>query len=76
MSPAPVRPAARRDEVATLFADFALLETQWQSVTQRWVQTPRVDFTLADRVSGRDGVHAQWVMSKDLYPQTEATPRS
>jgi ribosomal protein S18 acetylase RimI-like enzyme len=62
-------PPARRDEVAPLFAGFALLETQWQSVPQLWVQTPRVDFTLADRVRGRDGVHAQWVMSKDLNPQ-------
>jgi ribosomal protein S18 acetylase RimI-like enzyme len=57
---------ARRDEVAPLFADFALLETQWQDVPQLWVQTPRVDMTLADRVRGRDGVHAQWVMDKDL----------
>jgi hypothetical protein len=27
-------PPARRDEVAPLFADFALLETQWQDVSQ------------------------------------------
>jgi hypothetical protein len=33
---------------------------------QLWVQTPRVDKTLGDRVRGRDGVHAQWVMDKDL----------
>ena len=33
-------PPARRDEVAPLFADFALLETQWQDVPQLWVQTP------------------------------------
>jgi ribosomal protein S18 acetylase RimI-like enzyme len=57
---------ARRDEVAPLFADFALLETQWQDVPQLWVQTPRVDKTLTDRVKGRDGIHAQWVMDKDL----------
>jgi len=25
-----------------------------------------VDGTLTERVSGRDGVHAQWVMSKEL----------
>jgi hypothetical protein len=68
-------PPARRDEVAPLFADFALLETQWQGVPQLWVQTPRVDVTLADRVRGRDGVHAQWVMSKDLNPAA-ATPAS
>lgn len=37
-------PPARRDEVAPLFAGFALLETQWQSVPQLWVQTPRVDY--------------------------------
>ena len=55
-----------RDEVAPLFADLALLETQWQDITQLWVQTPTVDSELTDRVSGRDGVHAQWVMSKDL----------
>ena len=59
-------PPVTRDEVATLFADFALLETQWQDITQLWVQTPAVDATLTDRVSGRGGVHAQWVMSKDL----------
>ena len=59
-------PPARRDEVAPLFADFALLETQWQDVPQLWVQTPGVDKTLADRVRGLDGVHAQWVMDKDL----------
>jgi GNAT superfamily N-acetyltransferase len=64
-------PPARRDEVAPLFAGFALLETQWQSVPQLWVQTPRVDFTLADRVRDRDGVHAQWVMSKDLDPPAQ-----
>jgi GNAT superfamily N-acetyltransferase len=61
-------PPARRDEVAPLFADFALLQSQWQDVPQLWVQTPRVDFTLTDRVRGRDGVHAQWVMDKDLDP--------
>jgi GNAT superfamily N-acetyltransferase len=61
-------PPARRDEVAPLFADFALLETQWQGVPQLWVQTPGVDSTLADRVTGRDGVHAQRVMGKDLDP--------
>jgi len=33
-------------------AGFALLETQWQDTPQLWVQTPRIDFTLADRVSG------------------------
>lgn len=59
-------PPARRDEVAPLFADFALLETRWQDIPQLWVQTPRVDFTLTDRVRGRDGVHAQWAMDKDL----------
>jgi hypothetical protein len=68
-------PPARRDEVAPLFADFALLETQWQGVPQLWVQTPKVDVALADRVRGRDGVHAQWVMSKDLNPAA-ATPAS
>ncbi len=47
---------ARRDDIAPLFADFAFLETQWQDVPQLWVQTPAVDFTLADRVRGRDGV--------------------
>jgi GNAT superfamily N-acetyltransferase len=57
---------ARRDEVAALFADFALLETQWQDVPQLWVQTPGVDKTLTNRLGGRDGVHAQWVMDKDL----------
>jgi hypothetical protein len=59
-------PPVTRDEVAPLFADFALLETQWQDITRLWVQTPAVDSTLTDRVQGRDGVHAQWVMSKDL----------
>jgi GNAT superfamily N-acetyltransferase len=59
-------PPARRDEVAPLFADFALLETQWQDIPQLWVQAPRVDFTLTDRVRGREGVHAQWAMDKDL----------
>jgi ribosomal protein S18 acetylase RimI-like enzyme len=59
-------PPARRDEVTRLFADFALLETQWQGVPQLWVQTPRVDQTLTERIRGRDGVHAQWVMDKDL----------
>jgi ribosomal protein S18 acetylase RimI-like enzyme len=68
-------PPARRDEVAPLFADFALLETQWRGVPQLWVQTPKVDVALADRVRGRDGVHAQWVMSKDLNPAA-ATPAS
>ena len=57
---------ARRDEVAPLFADFALLETQWRDVPQLWVQTPRVDMALTNRIEGRDGVHAQWVMDKDL----------
>ena len=61
-------PPARRDEIAPLFAGFALLETQWQDIPQLWVQTPAVDFTLADRVRGRDGVHAQWVMGRDLDP--------
>jgi ribosomal protein S18 acetylase RimI-like enzyme len=69
-------PPARRDEVAPLFADFALLHTQWQSVPQLWVQTPRVDFTVADRVQGWDGVHAQWVMSKDLNAPAAAAPGS
>jgi GNAT superfamily N-acetyltransferase len=66
---------ARRDEVAPLFAGFALLETQWQDVPQLWVQTPRVDFTLADRVRDRDGIHAQWVMSKDLDPPAGVASR-
>ena len=69
-------PPARRDEIAPLFADFALLETQWQGIPQLWVQTPAVDFTLADRVRGRDGVHAQWVMSRDLDLPVQAAPRS
>jgi GNAT superfamily N-acetyltransferase len=59
-------PPARRDEVAPLFADFALVQALWQDVPQRWVQTPEVDFTLTDRVSGRGGVHAQWAMDKNL----------
>jgi GNAT superfamily N-acetyltransferase len=58
---------ARREQVAPLFADFALLESQHQGVPQLWVQTPRVDFTLTDRVLGWDGVHPQWVMSKNLH---------
>jgi hypothetical protein len=61
-------PPARRDEVALLSADFALLETQWQGVPQLWVQTLRVDSALTNRVTGWDGVHAQWVMDKDLSP--------
>lgn len=69
-------PPARRDEIAPLFAGFALLETQWQGIPQLWVQTPAVDFTLADRVRGRDGVHAQWVMSRDLDLPVQAAPRS
>jgi ribosomal protein S18 acetylase RimI-like enzyme len=69
-------PPARRDEVAPLFADFALLETQWQGVPQLWVQTPGVDSTLTNRVKGRDGVHAQWVMDKDLPPAPADAPRS
>ncbi len=59
-------PPARRDEVAPLFADFALVQAQWQDIPQLWVQTPEVDFTLTDRVGGRDGVHAQWAMDKNL----------
>ena len=59
-------PPARRDEVAPLFADFSLVQAQWQDIPQLWVQTPDVDFTLADRVAGCDGVHAQWAMDKDL----------
>jgi GNAT superfamily N-acetyltransferase len=59
-------PPARRDEVALLFDGYALVETQWQDVPQLWVQTPGVDPALADRVRGRDGVYAQWVMDKDL----------
>jgi ribosomal protein S18 acetylase RimI-like enzyme len=59
-------PPARRDEVAPLFADFALVETQWQDIPQLWVQTPRVDFALTGRVRGLTGVHAQWVMDRDL----------
>ncbi len=69
-------PPARRDEVAPLFAGFALRETQWQDIPQLWVQTPAVDFALADRVRGRDGVHAQWVMSRDLDAPMAAAPRS
>ena len=69
-------PPARRDEIAPLFAGFALLETQWQGIPQLWVQTPAVDFTLADRVRGRDGVHPQWVMSRDLDLPVQAAPRS
>ena len=69
-------PPARRDQIAPLFAGFALLETQWQDVPQLWVQTPGVDFTLADRVRDRDGVHAQWVMDRDLNPPAPAAPRS
>ena len=65
-------PPVTRDEVATLFADFALLETQWQDITQLWVQTPTVDSKLTDRVRGRDGVHAQWVMSKELHERGNA----
>jgi ribosomal protein S18 acetylase RimI-like enzyme len=69
---------ARRGEIAPLFAGFALLETQWQDVPQLWVQTPGVDFTLTDRVRDRDGVHAQWVMDRDLDPPAPApaAPRS
>jgi GNAT superfamily N-acetyltransferase len=59
-------PPARRDEVALLFDGYELLETEWQDVPQLWVQTPGVDPALADRVRGRDGVFAQWVMDKDL----------
>jgi ribosomal protein S18 acetylase RimI-like enzyme len=59
-------PPARRDEVAPLFTDFALVQAQWQDIPQLWVQTPEVDFTLTDRVGGRDGVHAQWAMDKNL----------
>jgi ribosomal protein S18 acetylase RimI-like enzyme len=59
-------PPARRDEVAPLFADFALVQAQWQDIPQLRVQTPVVDFTLTDRVRGRDGVHAQWSMGKDI----------
>ena len=33
-------------------------------------------FTLADRVSGLDGVHAQWVMDKDLDLPAADTRRS
>jgi len=69
-------PPARREEVAPLFAGFALLETQWQSVPQLWVQTPRVDVTLAGRVRGRDGVHAQWVMDRDLNSAAGTAPGS
>jgi len=69
-------PPARRDEIAPLFADFALLETQWQGIPQLWVQTPKVDSTLTNRVTGRDGVHAQWVMDKDLNPSAADAPRS
>src|SRR5580658_3277768 len=36
-------PPARREEVAPLFAGFALRETQWQDTPQLWVQTPRID---------------------------------
>jgi hypothetical protein len=67
-------PPARRDEVVPLFADFALLETQWQGVPQLWVQTPGVDSTLIDRVSGWDGVRAQRVMDKDLNPPPGLQP--
>ena len=59
-------PPARRDEVAALFVDFALVQAQWQDTPQLWVQTPVLDFTLTGRVRGRDGVHAQWAMGKDL----------
>lgn len=69
-------PPARRDEIAPLFADFALLETQWQGIPQLWVQTPGVDSTLINRVLGRDGVHAQWVMDKDLNPPAADATRS
>jgi GNAT superfamily N-acetyltransferase len=69
-------PPARRDQVAALFADFALLETQWRGVPQLWVQTPGVDKTLTDRVRGWDGVDAQWVMDKDLDPPAAAAARS
>lgn len=68
-------PPARRDEVAPLFADFALLETPWQDVPQLWVQTPRVDSSVANRVNGRDGVDAQWVMDKSLNPPAVDVPR-
>jgi GNAT superfamily N-acetyltransferase len=64
-----VTPPARRDEVAPLFADFALVQAQWQDIPQLWVQTPKVDFTLTERVSGRDGVYAQWAMEKNLADQ-------
>ncbi len=67
-------PPARREEIAPLFTGFALLETQWQDIPQLWVQTPRIDFTLADRVSGLDGIHAQWVMDKDLDLPAGHTP--
>ena len=53
-------PPARRDEVAPLFADFALVQAQWKDIPQLWVQAPEVDLTLTDRLSGHDGVHAQW----------------
>jgi hypothetical protein len=38
----------------------------WQDIPQLWVQTSEIDFTLTDRVAGRDGVHALWAMNKDL----------
>jgi ribosomal protein S18 acetylase RimI-like enzyme len=66
-------PPARREEVAPLFAGFALLETQRQGIPQLWVQTPRIDFTLTSRIKDRDGVHAQWVMDKDLNPPATDT---
>ena len=69
-------PPARREEVAPLFAGFALLETQWQDIPQLWVQTPRIDFTVAGRVRGLNGVHAQWVMDKDLNLPAADTRRS
>jgi hypothetical protein len=45
-------------------------------VAQLWVQTPRIDFTLTDRIKDRNGVHAQWVMDKDLNPPATDTRQS
>ena len=55
-------------DVRALFSDFELLETKWRDVPQLWVQTPRLDMGLVDRVRGREGVHAQWIMEKVIEP--------
>ena len=68
-------PPARREEVARSLP----ASRSWRPsgrTSPAVGATPRINFTVAGRVRGLNGVHAQWVMDKDLNLPAADTRRS